>query len=91
MMGAMKAFRQVCPFNRGVRFEIVNSLRKGSVHFAQIQLKEANRHPNPIVHLTSCLIANLQIGLTYYHAIFDSTNGVQYFSIVYKIFDTFVR
>lgn len=84
-LGSMRAFRQVCPFNRGVRFEIVNALRKGSQQFCQTQMKEANRnHPNnPIVHFASSLVADLQIGQTYYHSIFDNTNG----KLIHKLFD----
>lgn len=71
LLGSMRAFRQVCPFSKGVRGEIVNSLRKGSVQWAQLQLRESQRQQNPLVHYTTILIADLQIGITYYHAIFD--------------------
>ncbi|XP_055685736.1 BAI1-associated protein 3 [Lutzomyia longipalpis] len=87
LLGSMKAFRQVCPFNKGVRGEIVASLRKGSIQWAQHGLRDAQRSGSPLVHFTSTLIADLQLGLTYYHAPFDNTNGIQYFSIIYKQFD----
>ncbi|CAD7082875.1 unnamed protein product [Hermetia illucens] len=87
MLGNMKAFRQVCPFNKGVRGEIVGSLRKGSVQWAQHFLRESQRSQNPLVNFATTLIADLQLGITYYHPLFDSTNGIQYFSIIYKQFD----
>jgi BAI1-associated protein 3 len=71
LLGSMRAFRQVCPFSKGVRGEIVNYLRKGSVLWAQNQLRDAVRHENPLVHFTSTLLADLQTGLSYYHPIFD--------------------
>lgn len=70
-LGSMKAFRQVCPFNKGVRGEIVNYLRKGSIMWAQNQLRESQRSENPLVHFASTLLAELQIGITYYHPLFD--------------------
>lgn len=72
LLGTMKAFRQVCPFNKGVRGEIVGSLRKGSIQWAQHALREAQRSPIPMVNYTTTLIADLQVGLTYYHSLFDS-------------------
>lgn len=72
LLGSMKAFRQVCPFNKGVRGEIVGALRKGSVQWAQHFLREAQRTASPMVQFTATLIADLQLGLTYYHSLFDS-------------------
>ncbi|XP_035788394.1 BAI1-associated protein 3-like isoform X4 [Anopheles albimanus] len=88
LLGSMRAFRQVSPFSKGVRGEIVGALRKGSTTWSQAQLRESQRSPNPLVHYTTILIADLQLGITYYHGLFDSTNGIQYFSIVYKQFDS---
>ncbi|KFB48238.1 AGAP005816-PA-like protein [Anopheles sinensis] len=88
LLGSMRAFRQVSPFSKGVRGEIVGALRKGSITWSQAQLRESQRSPNPLVHYTTILIADLQLGITYYHTLFDSTNGIQYFSIVYKQFDS---
>ncbi|XP_055620183.1 BAI1-associated protein 3 isoform X2 [Toxorhynchites rutilus septentrionalis] len=88
LLGSMRAFRQVSPFSKGVRGEIVAALRKGSITWSQAQLREAQRAPNALVHYTTILIADLQLGVTYYHSLFDTTNGIQYFSIVYKQFDS---
>ncbi|XP_055382640.1 BAI1-associated protein 3 isoform X2 [Condylostylus longicornis] len=87
LLGSMKAFRQVCPFSKGVRGEIVGALRKGSIQWAQTHLRDSQRSPNPLVNFTSIIIADIQMGLTYYHSYFDTTNGIQYFSIIYKQFD----
>ncbi|XP_065084471.1 BAI1-associated protein 3 isoform X2 [Ochlerotatus camptorhynchus] len=88
LLGSMRAFRQVSPFSKGVRGEIVGALRKGSITWSQAQLREATRSPNPLVHYTTILVADLQLGQMCYHTLFDSTNGIQYFSIVYKQFDS---
>lgn len=72
LLGSMKAFRQVCPFNKGVRGEIVGALRKGSVQWAQFYLRESQRSPNSMVCFTTTLVANLQLGLSYYHSVFDT-------------------
>lgn len=71
VLGSMRAFRQVCPFSKGVRGEIVNYLRKGSIMWSQIQLRDSLRSENPLVQFTSTLLADLQTGLTYYHPLFD--------------------
>jgi BAI1-associated protein 3 len=71
VLGSMRAFRQVCPFNKGVRGEIVNYLRKGSIAWSQVQLRESLRGENPLVQFTTNLLADLQTGLTYYHPLFD--------------------
>lgn len=72
LLGSMKAFRQVCPFNKGVRGEIVGALRKGSVQWAQFYLRESQRYTNNLVYFATTLIANLQLGISYYHSLFDS-------------------
>lgn len=71
LIGSIRAFRQVCPFHKGVRGEIVNYLRKGSQIWAQTQLRDAQRCENPLVQFASNLLADLQTGITYYHQIFD--------------------
>lgn len=85
-----RAHRQVCPFNKALRGEMVAALRRGSVQWAQHQLRESQKSPNALVGFTATLIANLRLGLDCYHSIFDSTNGIQYFSVVYKQFDIVV-
>lgn len=72
VLGTMKAFRQVCPFNKGVRGEIVSALRKGSSQWAQFFLRESQRLQNSMVYFATTLIANLQLGLMYYHSLFDT-------------------
>lgn len=72
VLGSMKAFRQVCPFNKGVRGEVVGALRKGSVQWAQFFLRESQRLQNSMVYFATTLVANLQLGLMYYHSLFDT-------------------
>lgn len=72
LLGSMRAFRQVSPFSKGVRGEIVGALRKGSITWSQAQLREATRSPNPLVHYTTILVADLQLGQMCYHSLFDS-------------------
>lgn len=68
----MKAFRQVCPFNKGVRGEIVGALRKGSDQWAQHYVRESMKVSNSMVCFATTLVANLQLGLNYFHSVFDS-------------------
>lgn len=72
LLGSMKAFRQVCPFSKGVRGEIVGALRKGSIQWAQFFLRETQRLYSSLIYFATTLIANIQLGLTYYHPLFDS-------------------
>lgn len=72
LLGSMKAYRQVCPFSKGVRGEIVGALRKGSVQWAHYFLRESQRLYSSLIYFATTLIANIQLGLTYYHPLFDS-------------------
>ncbi|XP_036671560.3 BAI1-associated protein 3 [Drosophila suzukii] len=90
LLGSMRAFRAVCPFNKGVRGEVVNALRKGSVMWGQTVMRESQGLPNPLSNFVTTLTADIQLGQTYYHALFDNTNGIQYFSIIYKQYDAMV-
>lgn len=71
LLGSMRAFRAVCPFNKGVRGEVVNALRKGSVMWGQNVLRESQHLPNPLSNFVTTLTADIQLGQTYYHALFD--------------------
>ncbi|XP_002012102.3 BAI1-associated protein 3 [Drosophila mojavensis] len=90
LLGSMRAFRAVCPFNKGVRGEVVNALRKGSIMWGQNVLRESQCLPNPLSNFVTTLTADIQLGQTYYHALFDNTNGIQYFSIIYKQYDAMI-
>lgn len=72
LLGSMKAFRQVCPFSKGIRGEIVGALRKGSIQWAQFFLRETQRLYSSLIFFATTLIASIQLGLTYYHPLFDS-------------------
>ncbi|GBP03486.1 BAI1-associated protein 3, partial [Eumeta japonica] len=69
LLGSMRTFRVVCPFNKGVRGEVVNALRKGSVTWGQHILKEGQNQPNPLAHFVTTLTADIQIGQSYYHVV----------------------
>lgn len=71
LLGSMRAFRAVCPFNKGVRGEVVNALRKGSIMWGQNVLRESQCLPNPLSNFVTTLTADIQLGQTYYHALFD--------------------
>jgi len=71
LLGSMRAFRAVCPFNKGVRGEVVNALRKGSVMWGQTVMRESQGLPNPLSNFVTTLTADIQLGQTYYHALFD--------------------
>lgn len=72
LLSTMKAHRSVCPFMRTLRGEIVAALKKGSVQWAQFHLRESQKVPNAMVCFTTTLVANLRLGLSYYHSIFDT-------------------
>ncbi|XP_037880919.1 BAI1-associated protein 3 [Glossina fuscipes] len=90
LLGSMRAFRVVCPFNKGVRGEVVNALRKGSITWGQNILRDGQTLPNPLAHFVTILTADIQVGQSYYHSLFDNTNGIQYFTIIYKQFDAMI-
>lgn len=72
LMGSMRAFRHALPFSKGIRGEIVSCLRKGSLCWAKNQLKDLQRNQNAIVKFSFTLIADIELGLKYYHPIFDT-------------------
>lgn len=73
LLGTMKAFRTFCPFHKGIRGEMVSELRKGTVQWAHFFLRqETNRQYSTLLCFATTLIASLQLGLTYYHPLFDS-------------------
>lgn len=71
LLGSMRAFRVVCPFNKGVRGEVVNALRKGSITWGQNILRDGQTSPNPLAHFVTILTADIQVGQSYYHSLFD--------------------
>lgn len=68
----LQAYRQVCPFTKGVRGEVVGALRRGSIQWAEFFLRESQRVYHSLIYLVTTIIANIQLGLTYYQSLFDA-------------------
>ncbi|KAG7211433.1 hypothetical protein KM043_010720 [Ampulex compressa] len=95
LLSNMKAFRTCCPFNKEIRGEIITALRKGTLEwyeetrqqtmcYVQEPDQDADRVLQDFTNLVTSLLVDLEQGLTYYNSLFESTNGVPYFSAVYK-------
>lgn len=67
-----QAYKQVCPFSKGIRGEVVGALRKGSIQWAQFFLRESQRLYSSLIYFVTTIIANIQLGLIYYHSLFDT-------------------
>ncbi|XP_063827905.1 BAI1-associated protein 3 [Ostrinia nubilalis] len=91
-LSQMKAFWRCCPFNKEIRTEIVGSLRKGTAEWYEAlcaQDTESERGED-LVNLITLVQIDLQQGLTYYHPLFETTNNVPYFSVVFTQIDKMV-
>ncbi|XP_026828926.1 BAI1-associated protein 3 isoform X4 [Ooceraea biroi] len=95
LLSNMKAFRTCCPFNKEIRGEIITALRKGTLDWYentrqqtmchdQEPDQDADRVLQDFTNLVTALLVDLEQGLLYYNSLFESTNGVPYFSAVYK-------
>ncbi|GLH13404.1 uncharacterized protein GBIM_17982 [Gryllus bimaculatus] len=91
LMSGMKAFWKCCPFNKEIRGEIISALKKGTLEwyeeihsYHQPVSRNQEQIIHSLIHLIILLIVDLQKGLDYYNILFESTNGVPYFSTVYK-------
>ncbi|XP_069688099.1 BAI1-associated protein 3 isoform X2 [Periplaneta americana] len=92
LISTMKAFWKCCPFNKEIRGEIIMSLKKGTlewyeeIHSGQHLSMSRDRDTviQGLVHLITLLLVDLQKGLDFYNNLFETTNGVPYFSVVYK-------
>ncbi|KAK9310328.1 hypothetical protein QLX08_000330 [Tetragonisca angustula] len=98
LLSNMKAFRACCPFNKEIRGEIITALRKGTLEWYEDTRQQTmcyDKEPDQDVdkvlqdftNLVTALLVDLEQGLTYYNNLFESTNGVPYFSAVYKQLD----
>lgn len=67
-----QAYKQVCPFSKGIRGEVVLALRKGSIQWAQFFLRESQRLYSSLIYFVTTITANIQLGLIYYHSLFDT-------------------
>ncbi|KAL6435454.1 hypothetical protein ACFW04_005437 [Cataglyphis niger] len=95
LLSNMKAFRTCCPFNKEIRGEIITALRKGTLEwyedtrqqtmcYDQEPDQDIDRVLQDFTNLVTALLVDLEQGLLYYNSLFESTNGVPYFSAVYK-------
>ncbi|XP_076385469.1 BAI1 associated protein 3 isoform X3 [Megachile rotundata] len=98
LLSSMKAFRTCCPFNKEIRGEIITALRKGTLEWYEDTRQQtmcydkepdqdADKVLQDFTNLVTALLVDLEQGLTYYNSLFESTNGVPYFSAVYKQLD----
>ncbi|XP_017887694.1 BAI1-associated protein 3 isoform X2 [Ceratina calcarata] len=98
LLSNMKAFRACCPFNKEIRGEIITALRRGTLEWyedtTQLTMcydkepdQDADKVLQDFTNLVTALLVDLEQGLTYYNSLFESTNGVPYFSAVYKQLD----
>ncbi|XP_064213370.1 BAI1-associated protein 3 isoform X2 [Tribolium castaneum] len=89
-MSNMKAFWKCCPFNKEIRGEIVATLRKGTPEWFQSlksSIMTSDEYDACFVDFCSEVYVHLQHGLSHYHPLFEGTNGIPYFSVVFKQLD----
>ncbi|XP_043506389.1 BAI1-associated protein 3 isoform X3 [Frieseomelitta varia] len=102
LLSNMKAFRACCPFNKEIRGEIITALRKGTLEWYEDTRQQtmcydkepdqdADKVLQDFTNLVTALLVDLEQGLTYYNNLFESTNGVPYFSAVYKQLDKLMQ
>lgn len=72
VFGKFQAYKQVCPFSKGIRGEVVGALRKGSIQWADFFLRESQRLHSSLIFFVTTISANIQLGLDYYHPLFDT-------------------
>ncbi|XP_070168041.1 BAI1-associated protein 3 isoform X3 [Polyergus mexicanus] len=95
LLSNMKAFRTCCPFNKEIRGEIITALRKGTLEWYEDTRQQTMCHDQEpdqdidrvlqdFTNLVTALLVDLEQGLLYYNSLFEGTNGVPYFSAVYK-------
>ncbi|XP_026499223.2 BAI1-associated protein 3 [Vanessa tameamea] len=91
-LSQMKAFWRCCPFNNEIRSEIVCALRKGSSEWYEALCAQDtdSERGEDLVNLITLVQIDLQQGLTYYHPLFETTNNVPYFTVVFTQIDKMV-
>ncbi|XP_075979118.1 BAI1 associated protein 3 [Anticarsia gemmatalis] len=91
-LSQMKAFWRCCPFNKEIRSDIVSSLRKGTAEWYEALCAQDtdSERGEDLVNLITLVQIDLQQGLTYYHPLFETTNNVHYFSVVFTQIDKMV-
>ncbi|KAI4496541.1 hypothetical protein M0804_000351 [Polistes exclamans] len=102
LLSNMNAFSLCCPFNKEIRVEIVTALKKGTfewyenvrhqtMYHDQEPDQDADRVLQDFTNLVTALLVDLEQGRMYYNILFESTNGVPYFSIVYKQLEKLIQ
>ncbi|XP_072156728.1 BAI1-associated protein 3 isoform X1 [Bemisia tabaci] len=91
LLSSTKAFWKCCPFNKQVRGEIISALKKGTLEWYEETYRGVAGHPGDpeskvksLAKLVTAMLVDLQRGLHHYNSLFESTNGVPYFSSTYK-------
>ncbi|CAG9835482.1 unnamed protein product [Diabrotica balteata] len=88
-----KAFWKVCPFNKEIRGDIVASLRKGTPEWfrsLKFSVIASDEYDPTFVDFCAELYIQLRQALSHYHPIFEGTNGIPYFSVVFKQMDSLI-
>ncbi|GJQ84188.1 hypothetical protein Trydic_g2862 [Trypoxylus dichotomus] len=86
----MKAFWKCCPFNKEIRGEIVATLRKGTPEWMnnlKNSIMAGEEYDHSFVDFLSEIFIHLQHARSHYHPLFEGTNGIPYFSVVFKQMD----
>ncbi|CAH1171241.1 unnamed protein product [Phaedon cochleariae] len=89
-MSNMKSFWKCCPFNKEIRGEIVATLRRGTPEWFSVlraSIMTSEEYDPSFVVFCSELYVQLKHGLSHYHPLFEGTNGIPYFSVVFKQLD----
>ncbi|CAG4947849.1 unnamed protein product [Parnassius apollo] len=91
-LAQMKAFWRCCPFNKEIRSEVVGALRKGTAEWYEALCAQDTKSERgeDLVNLITLVQIDLQQGLTYYHPLFETTNNVPYFNVVFTQIDKMV-
>ncbi|XP_065160507.1 BAI1-associated protein 3 isoform X2 [Atheta coriaria] len=89
-LSTMKAFWKCCPFNKEIRGEIVAAIRKGTPEWFALMknsILTPNEYDASFIDFCSEIYYHLHHGLSHYHPLFEGTNGIPYFSVVFKQLD----
>ncbi|KAK7592924.1 hypothetical protein V9T40_007676 [Parthenolecanium corni] len=89
-----KVYWKCCPFNKELKGEIANFLKKGSLEWYEEVRKQtsvpkcdSDSKIRSLVNLFLAILMDLRRGLDSYNNLFDSHAKVSYFSTVYKCFE----
>ncbi|KAF3430861.1 hypothetical protein E2986_05529 [Frieseomelitta varia] len=82
LLSNMKAFRACCPYE---------DTRQQTMCYDKEPDQDADKVLQDFTNLVTALLVDLEQGLTYYNNLFESTNGVPYFSAVYKQLDKLMQ